>query len=195
MHIASEDYHAQFAAAKRADTGLRSSYAIFQSVVTLRKAVSEREQSLDAITKAAPQATSALAPGAQSSGSQPATPQAANAQAVDPQTKASADALKKLDAQITEILEGTKETPGVGGVNRDLARTSFMIQTGDAAPAETAIEAINDSCAALNKAISTWRTVNSDTIPAANSILEKSKLAPLPFATAQPNAAEDACHL
>ena len=51
VHIAQADYIAQYSAAKRADSGLRASYSTFQEVIALRKAVGEREQSLDAILK------------------------------------------------------------------------------------------------------------------------------------------------
>ncbi|MGA8145760.1 MAG: hypothetical protein WB987_17880 [Candidatus Acidiferrales bacterium] len=171
VHIGPADYAAQFAAAKRADSGLRASYAIYQAVATLRNAVSERERSLDAIMKSAA------------------------AQAADPQAKAAAEALKSLDAKTAEIIEGAKDSSGVGAVNRDLARTSFMIQSGDAAPAATALEVISDSCAALNKSISEWRTLNSDTIPSVNSILEKSKLALLPIIAKDSGEPADACHM
>jgi photosystem II stability/assembly factor-like uncharacterized protein len=181
VHIPASDYQEQYAAAKRADSGLRASYSTFQAVAVLRKAVSEREQSLEALTKP---------PAAQAATSQPQS-----APTVDPQTKATADALKNLDVKIAEIIEGPKDSSGVGSANRDLARTSFMIESGDAAPSETALESINESCTALNKAVSAWRTLNSDTILAANAALEKSKLAPLPIAAQTAGSSEDACHL
>src|SRR4029077_3495092 len=94
VHISSADYQAQFAAAKRADSGLRLSYAAYQAIAILRAAVSEREKSLDAALKSNPQSP-------------------------DPGARAASEALKSLDKQIAEILEGANDAPGVGGANRD----------------------------------------------------------------------------
>jgi photosystem II stability/assembly factor-like uncharacterized protein len=195
IHIAPADYAAQFSAAKRIDSGLRASYATFQAVAVLHKAVSEREQSLGAILKPNAQAASALAPKAPTASAHAPDSQGTNPQAADPQAKATAEALKNLDVKIGEILEGAGGSVGVGGVNRDLARTSFMIESGDAAPAGTALEVIDDSCTALNKSITAWRTLNSDTLPSVNSTLEKAKLSPLPIASSPSDANPDACHM
>ena len=174
VHIAQADYIAQYSAAKRADSGLRASYTTFQEVAALREAVGEREESLDAILKPKapdPQAAAALkgAPPANSSRahSQPASEAAA------PPVKDAAEALKNLDAKIAEILAGANGSEGIGAVNRDLARTSFMIESGDAAPAPTALEVIDESCGSLNKSIVAWRTLNSETLPSVNSALAK----------------------
>ena len=152
VHIAPADYIAQYSAAKRADSGLRASYATFQEVAALRKAMTEREESLDAILKPKAEAATALksAPAANASGahSQPASEAAA------PPLKDAAEALKNLDAKIAEILAGSNGSEGIGTVNRDLARTSFMIDSGDAAPAPTALEVIDESCTSLNKSLS-----------------------------------------
>ena len=196
VHIAQADYIAQYSAAKRADSGLRASYATFQEVVALRKAVTEREESLDAILKpkasdSQDKAAAALkgAPAANASGahSQPASEAAA-----DPPVKEAAEALKNLDAKIAEILAGSNGSEGIGTVNRDLARTSFMIESGDAAPAPTALEVIDESCTALNKSIVAWRTLNSDTLPSVNSALAKANLAPLPVASPTATASSPA---
>jgi hypothetical protein len=181
VHIAQADYIAQYSAAKRADSGLRASYSTFQEVAALRRAVGEREESLDAILKPKGEAAAALkgAPAANASGahSQPASEAAA------PPVKEAAEALKNLDAKIAEILAGANGSEGIGPVNRDLARTSFMIESGDAAPAPTALEVIDESCGSLNKSIVAWRTLNSDTLPSVNSTLAKANLAPLPVAS------------
>jgi photosystem II stability/assembly factor-like uncharacterized protein len=195
VHIAPADYVAQFSVAKRADSGLRSSYAAFQAVVILRKAVSEREQSLGTILSPNKQAASPLAPNAPGTSAHAPDTQGVTPQAADPQAKAAAEALKNLDVKIAEILEGAGGSIGIGAVNRDLARTSFMIESGDAAPAPTALEVIDDSCTALNKSIAAWRTLNSDTLPSVNSILEKAKLFPLPVASSAADFSSDPCHM
>ena len=163
VHIAPADYVAQFAAAKRADSGLRASYNLYGVVVALRAAVTQREKSLDAVIKSNPDAKDAV------------------------------EALKNLDKKLGEILEGANDASGVGAVNRDLARTSFMVESGDAAPAPTALEVIDESCTALNRAAADWRTVNSQTVSSVNRALEKWKLAPLPIAPTDPPS--DTCHM
>src|SRR6202021_644459 len=163
VHITQADYIAQYSAAKRADSGLRARYSTFQEVAALREAVGEREKTLDAILKPkAPdpqdKAAAALkgAPAANSSGahSQPASETAA--EAATPPVKEAAEALKNLDAKIAEVLAGANGSEGIGAVNRDLARTSFMIESGDAAPAPTALEVIDESSGSLNKSIVAW---------------------------------------
>jgi photosystem II stability/assembly factor-like uncharacterized protein len=100
---------------------------------------------------------------------------ASNASAKDAQ-----DALKDLDTKINTMQRGTFIAPGVGTVNRDLARISFMIETGDAAPSDSALAAITDSCSTLNTVIASWHELESHTLPSVNAILEKYKVAPLP---------------
>jgi hypothetical protein len=194
VHIAPSDYVAQFSAAKRADSGLRSSYATFQAVAALRKSVSEREQTLDAMLKPGAKTPSALAAKVTAGHNQPSDSHGSS-ESPDPAVKLAAESLKSLDAKIAEILEGVNGSTGVGTVNRDLARTTFMIESGDAAPAPTALEVIDESCTSLNKSITAWRTLNSDTLAAANSTLEKAKLAPLPIASSLSEANADACHM
>jgi len=116
---------------------------------------------------------------------------AAQAAAVSPQAKAAAEALKDLDKKAESIQEGSAEAPGVGPVNRDLARTSFFIQSGDAAPSDTAKAALDESCSALNKGLLALRELNAQAIPATNAVIAKANLAPLPSLPAPPDA--DAC--
>ncbi|MGA9594107.1 MAG: hypothetical protein WBS18_13495, partial [Candidatus Acidiferrales bacterium] len=80
---------------------------------------------------------------------------------------------------------------GVGPSNRDLARVSFMVQTGDASPSEEARAAYTENCAALNAALTIWRAVNTQTLPPINSQLTKFNLLPLPVSTGIPGS--DAC--
>ena len=162
IHISQADYLAQFAAAKRIDSGLRSSFAAFQPVARLRTAVAERQKAIEAMLKT-------------------------NAQAEE-----AADALKNAEDRLREIIEGSKSEPGIGTANRDLARMAFMVESGDAAPSETALESINSSCNALTKAIASWRELNAQSISSANSVLERYKLAPLPVA-ADSSSAGDSC--
>ncbi|MGB6978120.1 MAG: hypothetical protein WBD66_02860, partial [Candidatus Acidiferrales bacterium] len=92
-------------------------------------------------------------------------------------------ALKDLSAKLTAVSEGDDKNPGVGPSNRDLARVSFMVQTGDAAPSKEARAAYTENCVALNAALSSWRAVNTQTLPPINSQLTKFNLLPLPVSS------------
>jgi len=102
------------------------------------------------------------------------------------------DALKELEGSLEVVAVGAKTMPGFGPVNRDLARTIFMVESGDGAPTQPARETIDESCAALNSSLSQWREMNSQAIPRVNDLLTKFNLAPLPVSSAPP--AGDACH-
>ena len=104
--------------------------------------------------------------------------------------KSTTDALKDLEKNIEAVMAGSKSLPGVGPVNRDLARTMFMVESGDGAPTDSACAAIEESCADLNGALAQWRALNAQTVPQVNALLDKYKLAPLPAAA---SPAADAC--
>jgi photosystem II stability/assembly factor-like uncharacterized protein len=106
--------------------------------------------------------------------------------------KNASDALKDLDKNIVAVMQGTAALPGVGPVNRDFSRTIFMVESGDAAPSDSAHAAIEESCAELNGAISQWREINAQTVPHVNALLDKYKFPSLPIAATIP--AGDACH-
>ena len=109
----------------------------------------------------------------------------------NPEAKIASDALKDLDKNLEAVMEGTNSLPGVGPAHRDLSRTMFMLESADAAPSDSARTSIEESCAALNGALSQWREINAQTVAQANALLDKYKLAALPIAAAAP--AGDAC--
>jgi photosystem II stability/assembly factor-like uncharacterized protein len=116
----------------------------------------------------------------------------ANASAKD-----AADAVTDLDKKIEGVQEGDPLAPGVGPVNRDLARILYMIQVGDAAPSDSAQAAIEESCQTLDKNLAEWRRLNGESLPSVNALLGKYNLQPLPVAPgANAPAAPDppACH-
>jgi hypothetical protein len=116
----------------------------------------------------------------------------ANASAKD-----AADAVTDLDKKIADVQEGNPLAPGVGPVNRDLARILYMIQVGDAAPSDSAQAAIEESCQTLDKNLADWRKLNGESLPSVNALLGKYNLQPLPVAPgANAPAAADppACH-
>jgi hypothetical protein len=95
--------------------------------------------------------------------------------------KSAAEALiKKLDA----VEKGTRTAPGVGPVNRELARLIFSVESGDIRPTETVRNAIQQNCDALQKNLAQWQQINQQDIPAFNALLQGSKAAALPVATA-----------
>jgi photosystem II stability/assembly factor-like uncharacterized protein len=110
----------------------------------------------------------------------------------NPDAKEMIEALKSLDQKAAALQVGNVRAPGFGSVNRDLARLMFMIEVGDAAPSDSAKEALEDSCGALNKSLAGWRQLSGQGFASINSLLDKYKLAPLP-AIAPGNSTTDAC--
>jgi hypothetical protein len=117
---------------------------------------------------------------------------AAVAPASSPEGKDLADALRDLDKKVETIQEGTFTAPGIGPIHRDLARVSFMIQSGDAAPSQTAESALDESCTDLNKNIAAWHDLSAQGFDSVNTLLTKYDLAPLPAPGSVPVTA-DAC--
>ncbi len=78
---------------------------------------------------------------------------------------------------------GTLPTPGVGPVNRDLARAFAMIESGDMRPSETAKSTVQELCTALDKDLDAWRQWNLQELPKLNTQLAAFQLAQLPMAT------------
>ena len=113
---------------------------------------------------------------------------AANADAKD-----TLEALQALDHKVAALQTGSPRVPGFGTVNRDLARIMFMIEVGDAAPSDSAKDAISDSCDALNKSVAGWRQLSSQDFSSINVMLEKAKLAPLPAPAPGNASTTDAC--
>ncbi|MFY9805385.1 MAG: hypothetical protein WA211_08105 [Candidatus Acidiferrales bacterium] len=184
VHVSQADLEAQLAASKRIVAGLAASAAAYDSITSLRAAIADRLKTLGPVPeeKPAPGSTDAEAKEKNAEAAKMAGA-AAQAPAVSPQTQASADALKDLDKKAETVQEGAFTSPGVGPVNRDLARTSFFIQSGDAAPSDTAKAALDESCSALNKNLAAWRDLDANSVPATNVVIAKSGLAALPTAT------------
>jgi photosystem II stability/assembly factor-like uncharacterized protein len=96
--------------------------------------------------------------------------------AASSETKAS---LQAAAVALNQISEGTAEQPGVGAINRDLARFVQMIQSGDARPAKSAADSVASLCKALESDLDRWREINEVKLPALNQELQKRKLAPI----------------
>ncbi|MFZ0820857.1 MAG: hypothetical protein WAM91_12370, partial [Candidatus Acidiferrales bacterium] len=107
-------------------------------------------------------------------------------------------ALKLAGEKILEVREGTRPpadappgtlpTPGVGPINRELARTFAMIESGDMRPSETAKSSVQELCAALDKDLNAWRLWDAQTLPGLNMQLASHQLAQLPKAPNFPAA-------
>jgi photosystem II stability/assembly factor-like uncharacterized protein len=89
------------------------------------------------------------------------------------------DAVQALDKKLDAIQNGTSAAPGVGIVNRDLARYYEMLVSGDARPAERLRAAVAESCQGLTNSLASWRTLNATDLMAINTLLAKAKQAPL----------------
>ena len=88
-------------------------------------------------------------------------------------------ALQTLLGELIEIQEGTSTAPGFGTVNRDVARFVEMIQLGDIRPPKSIIENATPSCVGLKNALTRWRQINAEKLPALNELLKQNKFAPL----------------
>jgi photosystem II stability/assembly factor-like uncharacterized protein len=195
VHVSQADLEAQLIAGKRVDSGLAASAKAFQDIFNLRNAIADRLKTLgpmpedkttaeekkdkDKEAEAAKLAGGAAPTASANAGS--ATP-TAPAPPASP-AKQSFDALTALDEKAAVILQGISDAPGIGPINRDLAREQFFIQSGDAAPSGTAKAALNESCDGLNKNLAAWRNLDSQDVPATSNIIAHSGLAALPTAT------------
>jgi photosystem II stability/assembly factor-like uncharacterized protein len=93
--------------------------------------------------------------------------------------KPAAEALsKKLDA----VEKGTRSDPGIGPVNRDLARLIFSVESADMRPADTVKAAVEQNCEALDKDLAQWLQVNQQEVVTFNGFLAAAKLPALPVA-------------
>jgi hypothetical protein len=88
------------------------------------------------------------------------------------------DAVKAFDKKLEAVQTGTSAAPGVGIVNRDLARYYSMLTSGDARPAERLRASVAESCQGLTKSLEAWRKLNATDLPAINKVLAKTRQAP-----------------
>ena len=93
--------------------------------------------------------------------------------------KPAADALrKKLDS----VEKGTAKAPGIGPVNRELARLIFSVESADMRPADTVKAAIQQNCDALAKSLEQWQQLNQQDVAAFNEVLSGMKVSAPPVA-------------
>jgi photosystem II stability/assembly factor-like uncharacterized protein len=222
VHVSQVDLVKQLDALNRIGAGLESSYQAYLTIVPIREAITARQKSLEDFIKQHRPAEKQNPPGKSSTGEAPSAatqpPNSSDAATQSPHAKDAAaepkenaeakesaakpvqvaegqdlaDALKDLDKKIALAQEGTFTAPGIGPAHRDLARLSFMIESGDAAPSQTAAAALDESCTSLNKNIVAWRDIAAQGFAPINTLLAKYNLAPLP-APQSPPATQDAC--
>ena len=170
VHVSEADLELQLDASKRITAGMQASRDTFNAAAALRAALAERQKGIEKLAAAAPPEPSVSG--------QPGhgAPKAAAGEG----GKDAADALKDLDRKIESVQEGNLTAPGVGPVNRDLARLLFMVQVGDGAPSDSAQAAINESCQTLEKNFAAWRKLQAESLPSVNALLGKYNLQPLP---------------
>ncbi len=65
-----------------------------------------------------------------------------------------------LDKQLKAVAEGTHESPGLGPINRDLGRLLFGIESADQRPSAPQLQAVDEECSALTKALALWKELN-----------------------------------
>ena len=163
VHSSQADLEDQLSWAQKATRALAASNAAYAQVAALRSAIDDRQKALASATHTSD--TDAL-------------------------TKALKDAADRagLVQEGTRPARGVPATPGVGPVNRDMARIYWMVESGDIRPSESAKASVQELCDALDKNLDAWRQTNSQLLPALNPQLLSQKLAPLPVATDIPSS-------
>jgi hypothetical protein len=102
------------------------------------------------------------------------------------QPKELADALAGVEKQFHALEDGNAEAAGFGILNRDFGHDLVMVQSADMRPAESAYDAVNSGCNAIEKNITAWNKLNAETLPALNKLLKDQKAEALPVAPASP---------
>lgn len=69
--------------------------------------------------------------------------------------------LEDLGKQVQTLLNGFKDQPGFGPINRDLSRLLYGIESADQRPTESQTQAVEQNCAALTKVLGEWQAINN----------------------------------
>ncbi|HEX8815336.1 MAG TPA: glycoside hydrolase [Terriglobales bacterium] len=108
----------------------------------------------------------------------------------NPSLQAVTDALKSLDEKAEKIETGPPKDLGFGPINRELGRLAWMIESGDARPADELQAQAIDYCETLAKRSSEWGDLNKNEIPALNTQLQAGGLSTLPVKADIPHGPE-----
>lgn len=161
VHLSPADYIAQFAASRKMGAGLKSSYAASEAAAPFVAAIADRVKSLEKKSGEKGSDRDREEKKEKAEQRQPASP------------------LEEFQEKVGDIFSGSTDSPGFGAVNRDLARLSFMVQSGDAAPSSPLLASLEESCSGLSAAIEKWGSL-AKSLPQVNAFLTQQKLAPLP---------------
>ncbi len=148
LHVAPADLTKQLALASELSADTAETYSAFQQAQTIRLEVEARLKSL----------------------------QATGAQSAPAAMKAALDATRDFASKLDAVQHGAPHLPGFGEINRDVARTYWMVETADAGPAGTAVEAARESCAQIHQAVDGWQKLIFSSLPALNTQLVAAKL-------------------
>jgi hypothetical protein len=93
--------------------------------------------------------------------------------------EAAASAVQAFDKKIEAVQNGTAEAPGLGPVNREMARLFSMVESADVRPSEPLQAASAAWCASLTSALDGWGQLNGPELAAANAALARLQRAPI----------------
>jgi hypothetical protein len=82
---------------------------------------------------------------------------------------AAAAASAEIEKQIQAVEDGPHDAPGLGPLNRDLSRLLNSVEGGDQRPTEPQMQAVAETCSALDKALVLWKSLN-DSLKANNPL-------------------------
>jgi hypothetical protein len=82
-------------------------------------------------------------------------------------------ALQAFDKRLEAVQTGTAEAPGVGPVNREMARLFSMVESADVRPAEALEHASAAWCTSLRAALDAWPPLNGAELTAVNAALAR----------------------
>jgi hypothetical protein len=81
--------------------------------------------------------------------------------------------LQALDKRVEAVQTGTTAAPGVGTVNREMARLFSMVESADARPSES-LQAVSAAwCTSLSGAFDSWKQLSGPELAAANAALAR----------------------
>ncbi len=170
IRISPADYLAQLAASRKISAGLKSSYEASQTIAPFVAAIADRAKSLAKKSGESQQEREERKEKAEKEKSN--SESAAN-------EKEAATPLSEFQEKVLAVFAGSTDAPGFGAVNRDLARLSYMVQSGDAAPTAPLLASMEESCSGLAAAIEKWPAASQSSRDV-NVFLEQQKLPPLP---------------
>jgi photosystem II stability/assembly factor-like uncharacterized protein len=103
--------------------------------------------------------------------------------------KHATSALQTFDKRLDAVQTGTAEAPGLGLVNREMARLFSMVESADVRPSEPLQTASAAWCTSLTAALDKWHSLNGPDLAAANAALARVRRPPIAIPEAPPTPA------